>query len=74
MSAAFDAEHVYDEKIAPLMKQIVRICHDNNLPMIASFLYQRSEAGAERVCFTHVHGSDERRSETFEAAAKLLDR
>lgn len=35
-----DNEQVYDEKIYPLMKQIIEICKENNLPFFASFQYQ----------------------------------
>jgi hypothetical protein len=34
---AFDLEQVYDEKINPLMAQIITICKDNDLPFVASF-------------------------------------
>lgn len=32
-----DFEPIYDEQIAPLMKQIIDICHEHGIPMIASF-------------------------------------
>ena len=34
-----DLEKVYDEQIAPLMKEIIRICHENQMPMLADFQY-----------------------------------
>ena len=30
-------EQVYDEKIAPLMAQIIGICHEHNIGMVADF-------------------------------------
>lgn len=30
-------EKIYDEKISPLMTQIIKICKDENIPMVASY-------------------------------------
>ena len=35
----YDLEDVYDEKIAPLMDQIIAVCKEHKLPMVASFQY-----------------------------------
>jgi len=32
-------ENIYDEQIAPLMKQIIEICKKEEIPMIADFQY-----------------------------------
>jgi hypothetical protein len=32
-----DLEPIYDEEIAPLMTKIIKICRDNDIPLIASF-------------------------------------
>lgn len=32
-----DKEPIYDERISPLMKQIIDICKENGIPMVASF-------------------------------------
>ncbi len=34
----FNLEDVYDEKIAPLMTQIVEICTEHKLPFFATFV------------------------------------
>jgi hypothetical protein len=34
---AINKEPVYDDKIAPLMTEIIKICKDNDIPMVASF-------------------------------------
>ncbi len=47
----FDAETVYDEQIAPLMYEIVRICQRNDIPMLASFCYG-AEDGEPMLCTT----------------------
>lgn len=33
----FDKEEIYDNEIAPLMKQIIEICKREDLPMVAQF-------------------------------------
>jgi hypothetical protein len=33
-------EQVYDEQINPLMAQIIAICKEHGLPMVASFQYE----------------------------------
>lgn len=38
-----DNEHIYDEQIAPLMTQIIAICNEHKIPMVASFEYAPGE-------------------------------
>lgn len=35
----FDLEQVYDEQIFPLMQQMIAICKEHRIPMLASFQY-----------------------------------
>ena len=42
----WSAEQVYDEQIAPLMKQIVAICKEHQIPMVAKFQYAHGETKA----------------------------
>lgn len=35
----FDLEAAYDERIAPLMTQIIDICEEVKMPMMATFCY-----------------------------------
>lgn len=39
MSEEYDLEAVYDEKVYPLMKQIIDICQEHQMPFVASFQY-----------------------------------
>jgi hypothetical protein len=50
----FDLEAVYDAEIAPLMTQIIEICHKHKLPMFATFLCMNDpdESGDDLVCTT----------------------
>ena len=45
-------EKAYDEKIGPLMTQIVAICREHNIPMAAQFQYQDTEAEGPGFCTT----------------------
>ena len=40
-----DNEAVYDEKIHPLMKQVLDICKEYDIPMFATFQYGEDENG-----------------------------
>lgn len=35
----WDKESVYDNEIAPLMEQIIEICHRSEIPLVAQFQY-----------------------------------
>lgn len=43
----YDKEKVYDDEIAPLMKQIIEICKREQLPMTAQFYLQEERQDAE---------------------------
>ncbi len=46
----WDEETVYDEKLFPLMEQIIAVCTEHNIPMLASFAL--SSKGM--VCTSHL--------------------
>ncbi len=57
----FDKEAVYDSQISPLMTQIITICKEHKIPMLASFcLSPRNEAGDldNYFCTTYLDGPD----------------
>jgi len=41
--APFDLESVYDSEIAPLMTQIIEICKRVEMPMLATFCYNKGQ-------------------------------
>jgi len=43
----FDVEKVLDEQISPLMKQLLDICKEHKIPMVASFAYRSNAAGID---------------------------
>ncbi|EDC3150253.1 hypothetical protein KGN64_003341 [Salmonella enterica] len=48
----YNLESVYDEKISPLMTQIIAICKEHNMPMVASYAYKNSEEQGRCYCTT----------------------
>jgi hypothetical protein len=71
MHIIYDAEDVYDEQIAPLMAQIIKICQDNQIPMIASFAYASDEDGGHDLCTTTLP-FDGRTPRSFVIAQQVL--
>lgn len=61
----------YDEKIAPLMAQIITICKADKIPMVASFDLTGPEDEDLR-CTTILHGEDWEAPDTFREVAGLL--
>lgn len=45
-------EAIYDEQIAPLMTQIIAICNEHRIPMVAQFVYGNTEEGGALLCTT----------------------
>ena len=49
----YDLEQVYDDQIAPLMAQIISICKEYELPMLASFQYKNDSENGD-YCSTYL--------------------
>jgi hypothetical protein len=49
-----DSESVYDEQIAPLMTQIIAICREHRIPMLASFHIGAEDDGIDFMCTTAI--------------------
>ena len=64
---AFDLEQVYDEKIAPLMSQIIAICKAHAMPFVASFHYATDEE-KRSFCTTALPFDDKRGKYAFSRA------
>ncbi|WP_395490868.1 hypothetical protein ACG1VR_10425 [Cedecea davisae] len=67
----YNLENVYDEKISPLMKQIIDICNEHNLPMVASFAYENSEEKGIGCCTTTLP-FDGRHIKAFAEATSII--
>jgi hypothetical protein len=44
-SETYDLEAIHDERIYPLMAQIIAICREHRIPLLCSFQYAASDAG-----------------------------
>jgi len=63
----WDLESIYDEKISPLMVQIIAISREHKIPMFASFAYSNDDENGHGFCTTHLH-YDGRRPEPLARA------
>lgn len=58
-----DNEKVYDEQINPLMAEIIKICQENEIPMLCTFQYgPENEEGKVPFCtsmLANFEGTDE---------------
>ncbi|WP_100913524.1 hypothetical protein [Pseudoalteromonas spongiae] len=64
----FDKEAVYDEKIAPLMKEIIAVCKEHQIPALASFTFRNDEEDGVGTCDTLLSHSDDRNNPKYPAA------
>lgn len=52
MSEFWDKEAIYDEKISPLMREIIAICKEHSIPLVAQFQYANDEEKGPLFCTT----------------------
>lgn len=64
-------EQVYDEKISPLMKQIIDICQEHNIGMIADFEIPNDE-DSDLCCTTGLPGENDQVSRRHSLARQAL--
>ena len=67
----FNKEDVYDNEISPLMKKIIAICKEHEIPVIASFAYENDEENGIGCATTNIF-FDDRKCENFSAAFKEI--
>jgi len=69
----FSEEKVYDEKLSPLMKQIIEICKEHKIPMLAVFVYENDENGDQNAATTYLNfGDDDRFSDVLHQAHRTI--
>lgn len=73
-SESWDLEQVYDEKIAPLMTQIIAICKEHRIPVVASFAYARNADEDDTALCTTVLPFEGREVDSFVEAARAVYR
>jgi len=68
----YDKEQIYDEQISPLMSQIIDICSDNGIQILASFLLKESVDDEGQQFCTTCHLPGEKRSKRLYDAANVI--
>lgn len=69
---AADKETIYDEQIEPLMAEIIRICKEHKIAMLADFALGADEDGDDLFCSTQILTDDCEPPAKYWAAAKHL--
>lgn len=67
-------ETAYDDKIYPLMTQIIAICKEHDIPLLASFELDPDEEAGPMLCTTIVPGKGFESGSHRQAAAILQPR
>lgn len=68
-----DKESVYDERISPLVQQIIEICKEENIPFIMDFALRDGEGDENLYCLSAIHGHPGMmETPTFGRAIKVL--
>lgn len=65
----WDLEAVYDTQIHPLMEQIISICKEHEMPMLASFQYAKNGDDAD-FCTIRIRYDGE--SKRFHLATQVI--
>ncbi len=68
----FNKEDVYDNEIAPLMKDIIDICKKHEIPMLCSFTYENCEDNGVGTCDTIVGNDGNRHNEKLTSALREI--
>ena len=68
----FNKEDVYDNEISPLMTQIIDICKQHGIPIIASFTYENSDERDPGRCTTLINNIPDRHDNDFRIAANQI--
>ena len=68
----FDLEDVYDNEISPLMLKIIKICKDNKMPMLCTFVYENDKEKGLGMCTSHINNIENRFSSTIANANNII--
>lgn len=55
MAELFDKEDIYDKQITPLVEELIEICREHDIPMLASFAYKNTEEDGIMLCSTYIN-------------------
>lgn len=69
-----DKEAVYDEKVSPLVQQIIEICKEENIPFLMQFALTERETREDDIyCMSAMYGHPGMmETPTFQKAIKVL--
>lgn len=70
----WDKEDIYDEQIYLLMDKIIKICRENNIPMVATFQYcnKAEDDGGQGYCTTALlNGNEHQHMKDLHKASKV---
>lgn len=71
----FNVEAVYDEKISPLMRQIIAIAKEHGIPMFATFVYEQDTDGnGTGHCTTLINDIPDRHVEKLQECSRVIQR
>lgn len=68
----FNKEEIYDNELSPLVRQIIDICNEHQIPMIASFTFENCQDRGAGRCTTFLNGFEERQDEAIKKAALVI--
>jgi hypothetical protein len=66
----YDKEKIYDEKVFPLMNQVIEICKENDIQMLFS-CYLKTDENGDLSCNTYLP-SKEQNCDSLEQARKCI--
>jgi hypothetical protein len=66
----YDKEQIYDEKIFPLMKEVIEICKENDIQMLFS-CYLKTDENGNMNCTTYLP-SKEQNCDNLQDAIKVI--
>lgn len=72
MKQLFDLESVYDSEISPLMRKIIDICKQHEMPMICSFAFHNDADIGVGDCTTVLNGFDGRHHQPYALALSAI--
>lgn len=69
----FDKEAIYDNQISPLVRQIVEVCKEHQIPMIAAFTFGVCPERGPGRCMTVLNDFEGREDLAYRKAQRILN-
>lgn len=68
----YDKEQIYDEKIFPLMKQVIEICQENDIQTLFS-CYLKTDENGDMMCTTYLSSKEQTSDKLTDARKVIMD-